>query len=147
MLSFILMFFLATDAQAQKKTVPSTDIYEQESSESTAKSVTGKVRVVREVSDEVEVFFEGDKIKGAYTLPRGIEHYGTMLKALEESKKANGPSVTVTADEDKRIKTVELKAAAATASGSASSGADIKFPTDPNQKWDIEGALDSIKKK
>lgn len=135
MLSLILVLFLAPNAEAQNKG-RSTDIYEQDASESTTKSVTGKVRVVREVSDEVEVFFEGDKIPGAYTLPRGLQNYGTMLKALEDSKKANGPAVTITADEDKRIKTVELK---------ASSGYQI--PTDPNKKVDIDAALESIKKK
>lgn len=143
MLCFILMLFLTTDAQAQKRASPSTDIYEKDASENPTKSVTGKVRVVRDVSDEVEVFFEGDKISGAYTLPRGVQHYGTMLKALEESKKANGPSVTITADDDKRIKTVELKGA----SGSAGKGSDYKFPTDPNKQWDIDAALESIKKK
>lgn len=135
MLSLILVLFLVPNAEAQNKG-RSTDIYEQDASESTTKSVTGKVRVVREVSDEVEVFFEGDKISGAYTLPRGLQNYGTMLKALEDSKKANGPAVTITADEDKRIKTVELK---------ASSG--YQTPADPNKKIDIDAALESIKKK
>lgn len=144
MLSLILVHLLvfAPNAEAQKKG-HSTDIYEQDGAENTTKSVTGKIRVVREVSDEVEVFFEGDKIPGAYTLPRGLQHYGTMLKALEDSKKANGPAVTITADEDKRIKTVELKGAAS----SGSSAGDYKFPTDPNKKWDIDAALESIKKK
>jgi hypothetical protein len=67
-----------------------------------------------------------------------------MLKALEESKKANGPAVTVTADEDKRIKTVELKGGSA---GSAGSTGTYKFPDDPNKKWDIDAALESSKKK
>jgi hypothetical protein len=143
MLGLILVLFLTPNAEAQTK-ARGTDIYEQEAGESTTKSVTGKIRVVREVSDEVEVFFEGDKIPGAYTLPRGLQHYGTMLKALEESKKANGPAVTVTADEDKRIKTVELKGGSA---GSAGSAGTYKFPDDPNKKWDIDAALESSKKK
>lgn len=137
MISLILVLFLAPNAQAQKV---STDIYEQDAAESGVKSMTGKVRVVREVSDEVEVFFEGDKIKGAYTLPRGLQHYGTMLKSLEESKKANGPQVTITADEDKRIKTVELK-------GGGTAPGDYKFPSDPNKKWNFDEALESVKKK
>ena len=141
MLGLVLVLFLIPNAEAQNK-ARSTDIYEQDAGESTTKTVTGKVRVVREVSDEVEVFFEGDKFPGAYTLPRGLQHYGTMLKALEASKKANGPAVTITADEDKRIKTVELKAAA-----SGSSAGSYKFPDDPNKKWDIDAALESIKKK
>jgi hypothetical protein len=137
MLSLILVLLLVPNAEAQKKSARSTDIYEQDAAENTTKSVTGKIRVVREVGDEVEVFFEGDKIPGAYTLPHGLQHYGTMLKALEESKKPSGPAVTVTADEDKRIKTVELKA--------ASGG--YQMPTDPNKKIDIDAALESIKKK
>ncbi|MNK93291.1 hypothetical protein D3C87_1134430 [compost metagenome] len=135
MLSLVLVLLLVPNAEAQNK-ARSTDIYEQEADESTTKSVTGKVRVVREVSDEVEVFFEGDKITGAYTLPRGLQNYGTMLKALEASKKANGPAVTITADEDKRIKTVELKAASG-----------YQTPTDPNKKIDIDAVLESVKKK
>jgi hypothetical protein len=58
MLGLILVLFLTPNAEAQTK-ARGTDIYEQEAGESTTKSVTGKIRVVREVSDEVEVFFRG----------------------------------------------------------------------------------------
>lgn len=72
------------------------------------KSFTAKVRVVREISDDLEVFFDSDKAKGAYTLPKGMQGYGAALQALEASKKT-GAAVTVTADDDKRIQ--EVKAA------------------------------------
>lgn len=126
MLSFILILFLTSDAQAQapaKKT--NTSIYEQEDEPQKTESFSAKVRVVREISDEVEVFFEGGQAKGAYTLPRSLPRYGALLKLLEKSRKPGGPSVSVTADGDKRITSVEA--------GKANSG----VPSDPNQKWDF----------
>ncbi|WII73668.1 hypothetical protein QJS83_07245 [Bdellovibrio sp. 22V] len=124
MLSFIMVLFLMGDAQAQSKL--NTNLYEQEPERDKTKSFAAKVRVVREISDEVEVFFEGDKAKGAYTLPRSAQHYGKMLKDLEKSKKAGGPSVKVTADEDKRIKSVEIN-----------ESGDTRVPADPNKPWDF----------
>lgn len=125
MLSFILLLALSSDAQAQGKKT-NTSIYEQEAEEPKSESFSAKVRVVREVSDEVEVFFEGDTAKGAYTLPRSLQHYGSYLKTLEKSRKPGGPTVSVTADEDKRIKTVE-----------ANKAGGFQPPADPNQKWDF----------
>ncbi len=112
MLSLIMTLFLMGDAQAQTSKI-NTNLYEQEAEpeKESNKSFTAKVKVVREESDGVEVFFEGDKQKGAYSLNRSVEHYGKLLKILEDSKKPKGPVVSVTADGEKRIKKVEKAAA------------------------------------
>ncbi|WP_374074088.1 hypothetical protein [Bdellovibrio bacteriovorus] len=130
MLSFIMILFLAGDAQAQTPDTPSkkinTSLYEQEPEpeKEKTKSFSAKVKVVREESDGVEVFFEGEKNKGAYMLMRSTEHYAKMLKDLEASRKPKGTAVSVTVDADKRIKTVEKSKAP-------------QQPTDPNQPWDF----------
>lgn len=131
----LVLILLLTPPHAQAKS-PDVNIYEQGADTEKTQSFSAKVRVVREISDETEVFFEGDKAKGAYTLPHGGNH-ATMLKALEASKKANGPSVSVTADADKRIKSVELK--------QQSEG--YVPPADSKQAWDIEKAAASVQKK
>lgn len=131
MLSLILTLLLVSDAQAQSS-ANSTKYFEAEEEpekSDESKSFTAKVKVVREESDGVDVFFEGEKAKGAYFLSRSVEHYGKMIKDLEKSKKPKGPTVAVTADKDKNIKKVELKKAEATS--------DFKIPDDPNQKWDF----------
>lgn len=127
MLSFIMILFLAGDAQAQTP-APSkkinTNLFEAEPEKEKSSSFSAKVKVVREESDGVEVFFEGDKNKGAYTLLRSTEHYAKMLKDLEASRKPTGTPVKVTADGDKRIKTVEK--------GKVTEGSG-----DPNKPWDF----------
>lgn len=133
MLTLILTLFLMSDAQAQTPTPapakkgPNTNLFEQDPEPAKAvktQTLTAKVKVVREESDGVEVFFDGAKNGGTYYLYRSIENYATHLKALEDSKKPQGKPVKVTFDADKRIKSVEK----------------IKFndPTsDPNKKWDF----------
>lgn len=109
----------------------STDLFEKDEDEAAPKEtklqkLTAKVKVVREESDGVEVFFEGAKNSGAYFLHRAIPNYRTALKTLEDSRKPQGPSVSVSFTEDKRIKSVEKPATS------------IKEPpTDPNEKWDF----------
>lgn len=125
MLSFMLILLLGSpNAQAQKV---NTSIYEQEADQQKTLSFSAKVRVVREISDEVEVFFEGDKAKGAFTLPRSLPRYGELMKILEQSRKPGGAPVSITADEDKRIKTVEA----------TQGGGGFQVPDDPNKKWDF----------
>lgn len=128
MLSFIMILFLTGDAQAQSKKI-NTSIYEQEAESEKSESFSAKVRVVREISEEVEVFFDGDKAKGAYTLPRSLSQYGATLKLLEKSRKPGGPPVSITADGEKRIKSVEA--------AQGGKGGDFQPPADPNQKWDF----------
>ncbi|MBO9667812.1 MAG: hypothetical protein J7501_13495 [Bdellovibrio sp.] len=100
-----LAFCFATQAPAQTKKL-NTQLYEKEEAVEKTSSFTGKVRVVRDISDDVEVFFDSDKATGAYTLPHGAKDYATMLKHLEESRGADGGQVTITADSEKRIKSV-----------------------------------------
>lgn len=130
MLTFLTALLLMGNAQAHEKLI-STNSYEAEadSDDEKIKSFTAKVRVVREDSDGMEVFFESEKSKGAYVLPSSAEHYGKKLKDLEASKKPNGPAVTVSVDSEKRIKSVELR--------KGSGGQGGKIPSDPNQKWNF----------
>lgn len=129
MLSLILILFLSGDAQAQTAAKKlNANLFEQENDPEKDSSVTftAKVRLVREESDGVEVFFEGEKNRGAYALPRSTEHYAKALKTLEESRKTKGPMVSVTASKDKRIKSVEK-----------SKDTGYVPPSDPNQAWDF----------
>ena len=105
-----------------------THLYEQDSDGDKDKSFTAKVRVVREISDEIEVFFESDDAKGAYSLPKSTHDYATVLKKLEKSRAPHGPPVTVSADADKRIKSVQIQEAPTDKSGK---------PYDPNYIPDI----------
>lgn len=118
---------------AQKKSKPgyNTNLYEADPGEDNSKSFSAKVRVVRDISDDIDVFFESDKAKGAYSLPRHSKNFSTMLKSLETSKKPNGPMVTVTVDADKNITSVQL--------GAVPKEGERTFvvPSDPNKKWDF----------
>ena len=123
---------IPTENPAPKKGT-STDLFEQdeeykaEKEDDKLKNLTAKVKVVREESDGVEVFFDGDKNSGAFFLHRAIPHYAKILKDLEKSKKPQGPNVRITYTEDKKIKSVELK----TDEGKA-------IPKDPNEKWNLD---------
>lgn len=121
------------DAPAQKKGL-STDLFEKDAGYQEAKdendglkTLTAKVKVVREESDGIEVFFEGEKNTGTFFLHRAIPHYAKILKDLEKSKKPQGPPVSISYTEDKKIKKVELKQEAETKA----------LPKDPNEKWDL----------
>ncbi|WP_413293309.1 hypothetical protein ACLSU7_18160 [Bdellovibrio sp. HCB185ZH] len=132
MLSLLLLFSLANPSFAQSKIKkPNTHIYEAEPSEEKPKSFSAKVRVVRDISDEVEVFFDSDEARGAYTLPRKISGYATVLKTLQDSEKPGGPPVAVTADSEKRILSVEKGAS------SSGSGYKKKSQYDPGEIPDI----------
>lgn len=129
MLSFLIALLIAGDAQAQTHLIAkkvNTSLYEQdeEPENEKGKSFTAKVKVVREDSEGVEVFFEGEKNKGSYLLLRSTEHYGKMLKNLEASRKPQGPAVQVFTDADKRIKSVEKSK-------------QSQQEMDPNKTWDF----------
>lgn len=119
-----------TDSPVPKSGL-STDLFEKEEGtakdeEDHLKKMTAKVKVVREESDGVEVFFEGDKNTGAFFLHRAIPQYAKILKTLETSKKPQGPPVNISYTEDKKIKKVEAQQE------------QIKsIPKDPNEKWDL----------
>lgn len=126
MLSIIMTLVLTGPVQAQSTKV-STKLYESES-ESKTEKFTAKVKVIRDDGEGVEVFFTSEKQKGAYSLSRSAANYADTLKTLEKSRKPKGPPVTITADGEKHIKTVEK---AATSEGG------FKIPDDPNEKWDF----------
>lgn len=129
MLSLILILFLTSDAQAQTASKKlNANLFEKDpvSESDNALSFSAKVKVVREESDGVEVFFEGEKSRGAFSLSRSSEHYGKFVKILEDSRKVKGAPVSVTATTDKRIKTVEK-----------SKDAGYIPPSDPNKAWDF----------
>lgn len=71
-------------------------------------SFVSKVKVVRTVQGETEIFFESNKATGAYLLPSSLKDFATLKDHLETSRKPGGPEVKVTADDEKRIKTVEI---------------------------------------
>ena len=122
--SFAIVLILLSFSQgslAGKKL--NTNLYEQDGGEDQTKSFSAKVRVIRDI-DGVEVFFDGDQAKGAYSLESGSKDYAAMLKKLENSRKAGGPAVSVTVDADKRIKSV-----------SEPSGSNVNF--DPNKPWNF----------
>ncbi len=100
---------------------------------SKGESFTAKVRVVRDLSGDTEVFFEGAKAKGAYTLPQTTKGYAGFLQSLEASRKPSGAAVSVTADAEKRITSVELQKQAAT----ETKGNGAVIPTNPDAKWNF----------
>lgn len=94
----------APAASTTSATSSKTDIYEKESSNI---SFTAKVSTVREISGEVDVYFEGDQVHGSFMLPSNAGNYATMMTDLVESQKNNGPKVSVTADDQQRILSVQ----------------------------------------
>ncbi len=132
MISLLFVFLISDPAHAQAKVKKlNTNIYEAEPSAEKPKSFTAKVRVVRDISDEVEVFFDSDEARGAYTLPRKISGYATVLKTLQNSEAPGGSPVSVTADSEKRILSVEKGA------GGSGSSYHKKSEYDPGQIPDI----------
>lgn len=127
MLNLILLFLIADPSFAQTKKL-NTHLYEAEETVAKKESFTAKVRVVRDISDEVEVFFDSDKARGAYTLPRRIDSYAEVLKQLQDSAEPGGGQVSITADSEKRILKVDK---------SSSSGFKKKHQYDPGEIPDI----------
>lgn len=96
---------LAGHAQNSKKAPLNTKVFEQESKET---SITGKVKAVRIVQEETEVFIDNPKgNSGPYVLPQNFTNRAGALKTLQKSQKPGGPSVTISIDDQQRIKSVE----------------------------------------
>lgn len=90
--------------QAQKKRL-NANLYEQDNSES---SISGKVKTVREVQGDTEVFLDNKQGKGGpYLLPQNIKNRAKILSTLNKSQKAGGPSVTLKFDDQQIIRSVE----------------------------------------
>jgi len=87
-----------------KKNKLNTNLYEQESKD---RAASGKVKVVREVQGDTEVFLEGSGNTGPFTLPENIKNRAGLIKILKDSQKPGGAPVTLSIDEQQRIKSVE----------------------------------------
>ena len=72
-------------------------------------SFSSKVKVVRTIQGDTEVFFDSEKAHGAYLLPSQSKEFADYKEKLESSLKPGGPKVKITADSDKRIQSVELE--------------------------------------
>ena len=114
-LSALLAFSLALPAFAEgpKKSKLNTNLYEQESKDTSA---GGKVKVVREVQGDTEVFLEGNGNTGPFTLPENIKNHANLIKILKDSQKPGGGSVTLSIDDQQRIKSVESSGGSAKSS-------------------------------
>jgi hypothetical protein len=117
-----LALLLATPAFAEgptptkQKSKLNTNLYEQDSKDST---VSGKVKAVREVQGDTEVFLDNPKgNSGPYTLPENIKDRANLLKILQASQKPGGGSVTMSIDDQQRIKSVESSGGSAKSSPS-----------------------------
>jgi hypothetical protein len=80
------------------------NLFEKTDSES---SISGKIKAIREVQEETEVFIENKGNGGPYVLPQGTRDRAKLLKSLQKSLKAGGPTVTISIDDQQRIKCVE----------------------------------------
>jgi len=92
-------------AETKKKTKINTQLFEQEGE---ATSVSGKVKVVREIQEETEVFIDNPKgSSGPFVLPANIANRAGLLKILNKSQKPGGPPVVLSVDGQQRITNVE----------------------------------------
>lgn len=97
--------FQQAHADETKKSKLNTQLYEQDA----GNSVSGKVKVIREVQDETEVFIDSSKgSQGPYTLSSSAKDRGTLMSRLQKSAKPGGPSVTLQFDDQQRILSVEV---------------------------------------
>ena len=80
------------------------DYFEKDSDE---KQFSAKVKVIREISEDTEVFFDNPQAKGAYTLQQN-SNFGSNLTKLQKSMKSRGPRVTISADDNNYITSVEI---------------------------------------
>lgn len=102
---FTLAFGPATGLGGPAKSKKlNTNLYEQDS----GSSVSGKVKAVREIQEETEVFLDAKSGGGGpYVLPQGVKNRAAILKTLTRSQKPGGPSVKLEIDDQQRIKGVE----------------------------------------
>ncbi|HEY8270829.1 MAG TPA: hypothetical protein VIG33_08050 [Pseudobdellovibrionaceae bacterium] len=104
---FVLSLILPGVSSAvspDQKSKLNTHLYEKSEGEN---SVNGKVKAIREVQEETEVFLETKGSGGPFVLPQGLQGRAKMLKSLQKSLKPGGPPVTISIDEQQRIKSVE----------------------------------------
>jgi hypothetical protein len=113
LLTIALLLSLSASAQeskpaSKKNPKANTQLFEQEGDT----HVTGKVKVVREIQEETEIFLDNAKgSSGPFVLPVNVKNRAGLLKILLKSQKTGGPSVTLDVDDQQRIKSVEESAA------------------------------------
>lgn len=95
---------LPTASSATKKVLPK-NFFEGDSEGS---NFSAKVKLIREIAGDTEVFFADDKLKGAYVLPSSHSQYGLYYNRLVKSSKDNGPQVMISADDNHNIVKVEF---------------------------------------
>jgi hypothetical protein len=90
-------------------------------------SISGKVKVLREIQEETEVFLDASKgSAGPYVLPLGLKNRAAALKSLRKSERPGGPTVTITVDEQQRITSVQENESSTTVPGGK-----------PGEKWEL----------
>lgn len=97
---FLVLFHLPVNAENSG----SSQFFEKDSDE---KQFSAKVKVIREISEDTEVFFDNPQAKGAYTLQQN-SNFGSNLTKLQKSMKSRGPRVTISADDNNYITSVEI---------------------------------------
>lgn len=114
--------------QSVKSKKLSSDIYEKEPSQD-KRTLSAKVKLVREYGEEIEVFLEG-KDKGPFRLKEGPS-LGLYKERLIKSQKSKDLKANISLNKD-FIVSVEIPKAA---------------PQTNNSKSDVDSVLDSILKK
>lgn len=99
-----------------------TQLYEQDSA---GTSASGKVKVVREVQEETEVFLDVKSgSSGPFILPQSAKNRAALMKMLTSSQKAGGSPVTLQLDDQQRILNVEESAGASKSDSGGSTSAE-----------------------
>jgi hypothetical protein len=109
---FILLISMIPAVQAEeaktstaKKSKINTELFDQDAEAGTA---SGKVKAIREVQEETEVFIDNPKgSSGPYVLPTNFKNRAGAMKILNKSQKPGGPPVTLTYDGQQKIRSVE----------------------------------------
>lgn len=104
LLSILVILFPLIIPFAVAENTNGKEYFEKDSED---KQFSAKVKVIREVSEDTEVFFDSPQAKGAYTLQQN-SNFGSNLIKLQKSMKARGPRVTITSDDNNYITSVEI---------------------------------------
>lgn len=103
--TFLLIALMLTSTGALSQNA-STSIYESEKEAKKTKSFTAKVRMASEDDGGWSVYFEGDQHKGVFFLSNKLSEFGAYTGLIEESRKAKGPALNFTVDDEKNIEKI-----------------------------------------
>jgi hypothetical protein len=122
----LLLAFAVMGASSPKKSTSkkiNTQLYESEAEG----TISGKVKVLRVIQEETEVFLDVSKGGGGpYVLPLNMKNRASALKSLQKSQAAGGPTVTLTVDDQQRITGVQENESSSSAPGGK-----------PGEKWEL----------